>query len=411
MKKAFILLFAVIAFILIFHEPIMGNIPLNESTEASSSAGEISLSEDSENNKESSVILTPTATPAPSALPEPTPTPEVFDPYKTISTMSDEELVGQLFLARCPELKDAKEKADKYHLGGYVLFGNHTKNETKESLSEYIADIQRDLPIPMFIAVDEEGGSVTRLSRYSQYRSENFPSPRYLYNKGGMDLILATEKEKCALLKELGFNLNLAPVCDITTDKNAFMYSRSLGESPEITAEYIKETVLLYESENLGAALKHFPGYGNNRDTHTGIAVDNKTLDELITKDLVPFFSGIKNGAQAILVSHTFINSLDENLPATLSPEVIGFLRNEMNFDGVIITDDLYMQAITDLYGASESALMAIDAGCDLLCSTEFEIQYEAVLNALKEGRIKRRCLEESAARVLIWKHKLGLIN
>ena len=82
-----------------------------------------------------------------------------------------------------------------------------------------------------------------------------------------------------------------------------------------------------------------------------------------------------------------------------------------MNFDGVIITDDLYMQAITDLYGASESALMAIDAGCDLLCSTEFEIQYEAVLNALKEGRIKRRCLEESAARVLMWKHKLGLIN
>ena len=330
-----------------------------------------------------------------------------FDPYEIIDNLSDEELVGQLFLARCPELYNAKGKAEEYHLGGYILFGNHTKYETPESLKSYIEEINRNSEIPMFIAVDEEGGTVSRLGQYSQYRSSNFPSPRYLYNNGGIEKVLDTEKEKCALLKSLGFNLNLAPVCDITTDPNAFMYNRSLGESAETTREYVKSIINLYEKENLGAVLKHFPGYGNNRDTHVGIAIDKRSLDELITNDLIPFFGGISEGCDGILVSHTIITSIDESLPASLSPKVLNFLRNEMNFEGVIITDDLFMEAITDLYGAKESAILAIKAGTDLLCCTEFEIQYEAILDALKSGEISRERLEESAERILLWKYKL----
>ena len=238
-----------------------------------------------------------------------------------------------------------------------------------------------------------------------------FPSPRKLYSEGGISLILKTESEKCDLLKSLGINLNLAPVCDITNDQNAFMYSRSLGESPEITADYVKKLILLYKFKGMGTTLKHFPGYGNNKDTHTGIASDERSLNELITNDLIPFIKAINSGADSILVSHTFINALDETKPASLSPLVINFLRKEMKFEGVIVTDDLFMEAITDLYGAKESAVLAIEAGADLLISTEFEIQYEAVLNALKEGRIKRENLEKSVSRILCFKHKLNLLN
>ncbi|MBE6731405.1 MAG: beta-hexosaminidase [Ruminococcaceae bacterium] len=334
-----------------------------------------------------------------------------FDPYDIIKNMSDEELVGQLFLARAPELHFAPEKAAEYHLGGYILFSNHTQYESPETLKTHIDNIQKNAEIPLLIAVDEEGGSVTRISRYSRYRSANFPSMRNLFSEGGKELIIETEKEKCVLLKNLGFNVNLAPVCDITTNKNAFMYYRSLGQDAETTGEVISGIVSLYKKENFGAVLKHFPGYGNNTDTHLGVAEDDRSLNELILSDLIPFMRAMKNGADAVMVSHTFVNSLDETLPASLSPKVISFLRQEMNFEGVIITDDLAMEAVTDLYGAEESAVLAIEAGADLLCSTEFEIQYEAILNALKEGRIKRENLEKSAARVLIWKHKLGLIN
>ncbi len=376
-------------------------------------------------NQESVSIADSCITVAPSKLPLHTPAPpaentqkennaeatNTFDPYKIISTMSDEELVGQLFLARAPELSEAQDKASEYHLGGYILFGNHTQYETKASLKTHIDNIQSAANIPLLIAVDEEGGTVSRISRFSQYRESAFPSPRKLYSEGGISLILKTESEKCDLLKSLGINLNLAPVCDITNDQNAFMYSRSLGESPEITADYVKKLILLYKYKGMGTTLKHFPGYGNNKDTHTGIAADERSLNELITNDLIPFIKAINSGADSILVSHTFINALDETKPASLSPLVINFLRKEMKFEGVIVTDDLFMEAITDLYGAKESAVLAIEAGADLLISTEFEIQYEAVLNALKEGRIKRENLEKSAARVLIWKHKLGLIN
>ena len=380
------------------------------------------------NSDSASEILPPSeesVSSSPSIIPSVTPSPppeaiekectsvisKVFDPYEIISTMSDEELVGQLFLARAPELSFAPEKAAEFHLGGYILFGNHTQYETKASLKTHIDNIQSAANIPLLIAVDEEGGTVSRISRFSQYRESAFPSPRKLYSEGGISLILKTESAKCDLLKSLGINLNLAPVCDITNDQNAFMYSRSLGESPEITADYVKKLILLYKFKGMGTTLKHFPGYGNNKDTHTGIAADERSLNALITNDLIPFIKAINSGADSILVSHTFINALDETKPASLSHLVINFLRKEMKFEGVIVTDDLFMEAITDLYGAKESAVLAIEAGADLLISTEFEIQYEAVLNALKEGRIKRENLEKSAARVLIWKHKLGLIN
>ena len=345
------------------------------------------------------------------AIPETLP-PETLppDPIRLmLNDMSLEQRVGQLFLARCDDTY-ALEHLNTYHLGGFVLFGRDFSGQTPESFREKIAGYQAAADLPLLIAVDEEGGTVTRVSSNPAFRSAKFPSPRTLYERTGMEAVLVCEKEKCLLLSSVGINVNLAPVCDITTDRGSFMYQRSLGQSPEITGEYIRDTVLEMNSNRIGSCLKHFPGYGNNPDTHTGIAIDQRSLGQLEERDLIPFAAGISAGADAILVSHTIVECLDPETPASLSPAVHSYLRNTMGFEGVIVTDDLVMQAITDTYGAGEAAVMAVLAGNDLLCSTEYMVQYEAVLSAVLEGRIDIDTLNNAVRNVLEWKIELGLI-
>lgn len=324
--------------------------------------------------------------------------------------MTAEELVGQLFLARCPAENEVPD-LQNYHLGGYILFARDFQGETPESMAEKLESYQNASEIPLLIAVDEEGGTVCRVSRYSAFRSARFPAPRDAYEQGGMELVLEAEEEKARLLDSLGINVNMAPVCDIATDPEAFMYSRSLGQSPEITGQFAAETVRIMQQYRVGSVLKHFPGYGNNSDTHTGIAVDDRPLESLEETDLVPFQAGIQAGCGAILVSHTFVNCLDTEYPASLSPAVHDYLRQTMGFEGVIVTDDLAMQAITDLYGSGEAAVLAVLAGNDLLCATDYPVQYAAVLEAVQSGRISEVQLREAAGRVLRWKAHLGLLE
>lgn len=332
------------------------------------------------------------------------------DPIKEIiAGMSLQERVGQLFLARCDD-SVALADIETYHLGGFVLFGRDFEGQTPESLREKLSSYQAAARLPLLIAVDEEGGTVTRVSSNPTFRASRFPSPRSLYESGGMEAVLVCEKEKCLLLSSLAINVNLAPVCDITTDPGAFLYSRSLGQSPDITAEYIRDTVREMSANRIGSCLKHFPGYGNNADTHIGIATDSRSLAQLEFSDLIPFSAGIEAGADAILVSHTIVECLDPQVPASLSPGVHQYLRDEMGFEGVILTDDLIMQAITDRYGAGEAAVLAVLAGNDLLCSTDYRTQYDAVYAAVLEGRIDIDTLNTAVRNVLEWKMELGLI-
>lgn len=339
------------------------------------------------------------------------PTP-VYSPLgDMINNMTVEELVGQLFLVRYPGTAQALADTQAYHIGGYVLFGSDTAKQTPAGLKAEMDALQAAAKVPLIIAVDEEGGTVTRISGYSQYRNSRFPSPRQLYTEGSLEKVLETEAEKCQLLRSLGINTNLAPVCDITTDPHAFMYSRSIGLNPEDTATYIGSTVDLMASEGIGGVLKHFPGYGNNVDTHIGTATDYRSLDLLEQEDLLPFQAGIDAGCGAVMVSHTIITSIDPELPASLSPAVVDYLRNDMGFQGVIMTDDLAMQAITDVYGVEEAAVMAVNAGVDVLCCSEYHVQYQAVLQAVKDGRISIPQLMKAAMRVLQWKAAIGLIE
>lgn len=356
----------------------------------------------------------PTTAPEPTTIAtEPQETvPETLPPDEIevlMNEMTIEEKVGQLFLARCPE-ENAAADIVTYHLGGYILFGRDFEGETPESVALTLSSYQDAAHIPLLIAVDEEGGTVNRVSRYDAFRSEPFHSPRKLYASGGLDAVLEAETEKCELLRSLGISVNMAPVCDITTDSSAFMYRRSLGLSPEETGSVIASMVDIMNTHGIGSVLKHFPGYGNNTDTHTAMATDSRSLEELENADLIPFTAGMEAGCGAVLVSHTIIEALDAEMPASLSPAVHQYLREKMKFDGVIVTDDLVMAAITDAYGAGEAAVLAVLAGNNLLCSSEYQVQHDAVLAAVSDGRIPMDLLNSAVRRVLLWKQQLGLI-
>lgn len=334
--------------------------------------------------------------------------PSVFaDPIlEQVQQMSLEELVGQLFLVSCPDF-GAVQEIRRCHLGGVVLFSRDFEKQTPLTVRDRIDELQASSPIPLLIAVDEEGGAVTRVSAEPAFRPEPFPSPRSLYEAGGTKLVLQTEEEKSRLLRSVGINVNLSPVADLCSDPAAFMYSRSLGLEPAETADLVCQMVEVMHAQGIGSVVKHFPGYGNSTDTHTAMADDYRTLEELERRDLIPFRAAAEIGCDAIMVSHVVIHALDETMPATLSPAVHQYLRYDMGFDGVIMTDNLTMQAVTERYGCAEAAVLAVLAGSDLLCTEDYSMQYDAVLEAAREGRIPLQQLQQSAVRILRWKDRL----
>lgn len=336
-------------------------------------------------------------------------TPEEEKAVSTLAAMTLEEKVGQMFLARCPET-DAAEQASQYALGGYILFGRDFQDKTREQAAADIAALQAAAKTPLLIAVDEEGGTVNRVSRYKAFRSVPFKSPRALYDEGGFDLIQTDTADKCRLLSSLGINVNMAPVADVTLDTSAFMYQRSFGRSAELTAQYVRNVVSVMEAEGMGSVLKHFPGYGDVGDSHTAMTFDDRPLETFENADLQPFREGIACGADAVLVCHNVMQAMDAENPASLSPAVHTLLREELGFDGVIVTDDLYMDAIRQFTSAPEAAVLAVEAGNDLICCTEFEQQVPAVVEAVRSGRISESRIDDSVLRILLWKIDLGIL-
>ena len=225
-----------------------------------------------------------------------------------------------------------------------------------------------------------------------------------------MDKVLEDAEEKSDFLKKLGINVNLAPVCDISNNSDNFIYDRSIGLDPQKTAEYVVRVQNEMKKHGMGSIIKHFPGYGDNADTHTGESIDTRDLDYLSRNDLVPFAAAIENGCDAILVSHNIIDAIDKDNIATLSPAVHEFLRNEMDFKGVIVTDDMAMGAVENI-DSGDAAVKAVLAGNDLIITSDLKTQYEAVLQALKSGEIGDNRLDESVCRVLLWKLKMGIIE
>lgn len=326
-----------------------------------------------------------------------------------IASMSIEEKVGQLFFARVPDIQQI-EDIKEYDLGGYVLFGRDVQGLTERQLKDKILSYQQASKIPLLIGSDEEGGWVSRLSTNSQLVEEPFASPQTLYADGGIPAIVDDTKQKAEILRGYGINAGLFPVADVATDPEAFIYDRTLGQDAAITADYVTQVVQALKEEKVGSTLKHFPGYGNNKDSHVEIVTDTRPLEELRQVDFVPFAAGINAGADSILVSHNIVTSIDANEPASISPAVHQILRDELHFNGVIMTDDMDMAGLADFITQEEAGLKALQAGNDLVMSSSYDIQIPYVIAAVENGDYPESQLDASVKRVLQWKKDLGLL-
>lgn len=325
---------------------------------------------------------------------------------RKLKEMTLDEKIAQLLLVRYPD-KDAVQILKKYQFGGYVFFEKDFKDKIPEEVQGMMAELQDVSKIPILTAVDEEGGKVVRISSNPKLRSEKFKSSQELYKEGGFDLIKKDTVEKSNLLHRLGINLNLAPVVDVSTNSSDYMYSRSIGENTETTSTYAKTVIEASKDLGVSYVLKHFPGYGNNADTHYDSSVDNRSYEDLLNNDLPPFKSGIESGAEAVLVSHNTVNSIDKSNPASLSPGVHNLLRGEMGFTGIIITDDLAMGAVSSIPDATQKALLA---GNDIIITTDYEESFNSIKDAVEKGTIDENLINKLAFRNIAWKYYKGLM-
>lgn len=398
-------------------------------------SGETTKNSTTEPTKESTPQPTKEPTPQPTEETTPQPTKEIVTDSVVISGMAKdilkhmtiEEKVGQLFMVDFESLDktkgsyyefreitdEMKESLQKYHVGGIVFFGRNIEN--REQTKTLIEEVQKESKYPLFIGVDEEGGDVARIANNENMKTTKFPTmeevgsmndSEYAYNMGA-----TIGKE----VKELGFNLDFAPVADVrTNENNKEIGSRSFGDSAKLVSKMVKEVVNGLQDQNVSATLKHFPGHGSaGEDTHEGSVNIDNDLNRLRQVDFVPFKAGIKAGVDFIMVSHVSISRVTENIvPATLSSLVMKtMLRDELGFHGIILTDAMDMKAITETYTSQEAAIGAIEAGADIVVIPDnFEEAYHAVLSAVEEGTLEEERIDESVERILETKIKRGLI-
>lgn len=335
----------------------------------------------------------------------------IFDKFNILTSnklksMTLDEKIGQLLLVRYPK-SNAKEALKKYKFGGYVFYEDDFKDKTTKEVQDMMQGLQDVANIPILTAVDEEGGNIVRVSSNPNLVPEKFLSSKELYQKGGFDLIKEDTINKSNILANLGINLNLAPVVDISQDPDDYMYDRSLGENTALTSEYAKTVIEASKGSGVSYVLKHFPGYGNNDDTHQGKVLDNRPFQDIEKNDLPPFEAGISSKAEAILVSHNTVVDIDNANPASLSPSVHNLLRNDLDFTGVIMTDDLAMQATASIDNAVVKALLA---GNDIVMITDYEKSINEIKKALEDGTISEELIDNANYRIISWKYYKGLM-
>lgn len=322
-----------------------------------------------------------------------------------LGEMTTEEKVAQMFFA--VGTADS-ERAAELGLGGVLLGPQNLEGLTAAEVQTVVSSFQSASEIPMLIGANEEGGAVNTVSQYPQLRAVPFLSPSELMTTGGMNLVESDTRNKCEFLRELGVNVNFAPVCDVATADTAYMYGRALGRDADATARYGEAVVKVMNDEGVIGALKHFPGTGN---LTAPTAVDDRPMEDFETGDFLPFRQGIKAGAKMVMMSHSIVSAMDPDMPASLSREVHQLLRRSFGFDGVVITDDLSAEGLEAYGDASALAVAAVQAGSDMLLTPDFETQIPAVVQAVKNGEIAKERIDESVLRILKLKISFSILT
>ena len=336
---------------------------------------------------------------------------ELFSDYytkaqKLLDTLNINEKIGQILLVRHPDTLDVTFQKD-YQFGGILFFARDFKDKTKEEVIKMIQDLQKVSNIPILTAIDEEGGIVSRLSSNKNLVSVPFKSPQDLYKENGYQAIYDDVINKSNILTNLGLNLNLAPVVDVSTNKDDYIYKRTLGMDTEHTSIYAKTVIEASKMTKVSYTLKHFPGYGSNKDTHITSSIDDKTYEDILKYDLPPFIAGIASGAEAVMVSHNIISSIDNINPSSLSLPVHNILLQDLNFKGIIITDDISMNALKDI---DDIEIKAIKAGNDLLITSDYEKSFNNIKKALENNTISEEEINSKVLKILAWKYYKKLI-
>ncbi len=330
-----------------------------------------------------------------------------------VKKMTLRQKIGQMYLAPAVDQQTAIKAEQEYQLGGWLLFGSDFAGESKDGFVAKLKAEQAASKLPLLIATDQEGGSVSRLDANPAIGGSSHPSPQDLLKAGGEKQLVKQTGATAKQLRQLGINWNLAPVADVTSDQQSFIYDRTLGLPAKQAAPLVAKEVKAIQGQRVAASLKHFPGYGSAPDTHTGTGTSNQSLATYQQQEWLPFKAGIKAGADSVLVAHVVMTAVDPNLPASLSPKVHRLLRRDLHFRGVIVTDDLSMGAITKFAQQSKQPVdvLAVKAGNDMLIASDYATGIDQVVAAVKQGEIKESQINQSVLRILKLKRKLGLLK
>lgn len=335
-----------------------------------------------------------------------------------LSDMTLEEKIAQMFMITPEALTGYSQvtaagdvtyqSLKKYPVGGIIYFSSNIiepvqLQEMTKKVQTYAMEISG---LPLFLGIDEEGGTVARIGKNETFQVEQFPDMWEIGESGDLEYAYYVGETIGSYLQDNGLNVDFAPDADVLTNPdNKVIGKRAFSDDALLTAEMSVQVMQGLEAENVYACMKHFPGHGGTAgDTHQGYAYTERTLDELRQEELIPFQYGIEQGISFIMVSHIALpNVTSDYIPASLSQDIVtDLLRNEMGYEGLVITDAMNMGAITSAYNSREAAVTAILAGVDIVLMPEdFQAAYQGVLDAVYEGVIQEKRIDESVQRIL----------
>ncbi|WGX75411.1 beta-N-acetylhexosaminidase [Paraclostridium bifermentans] len=329
-----------------------------------------------------------------------------------INEMTLDEKIGQMVLSgfNGTDFNDELNTLiNDLKVGGVILFSRNI--EDSKQLKKLTSDIvSKNKNMPLFISIDEEGGRVNRLAK----NIKKFESAKSIGDKGDVKYAYENGKEIGKTLKEHKINMNFAPVLDIySNSKNTVIGDRSFGDNEKIVETMGIATMKGLSDKNVIPVIKHFPGHGDTEvDSHIGLPIVEKNINQLYEFEFVPFIKAIKSGADAVMVSHILMKQIDDKNPATLSHNLItGILRNDMKFSNVIITDDMFMKAITNRLSVEEASVKSIKAGSDIILIGSDVNKAKSVIEKIKlaveRNEISEKRINESVYRILKLKEKL----
>ena len=341
------------------------------------------------------------------------------DPIRALlDAMTTEEKVGQLFIIQ-PESIGITTEAEKvtpqllqqYPVGGFLITGDNISGD--QQIRQLISALQTSSKLPALIATDEEGGTVARFANKKFLNLPRYKNAASVAADGDPEAALEMGRTIGAYLKSYGVNMDLAPVADVNTNpKNPIIGKRAFASDGQTVRDMAAAMAAGLQEQGIIPTYKHFPGHGDtSQDSHTALAVSYQTPEQLRACEWLPYQS--LSPSTCVMVAHVALPNVTGNLtPATLSPEIIqDFLRQELGFTGVVITDGMEMRAIVKHYSDGEAAILAILAGCDMILQPkDFSEAYGAVLAAVAEGKISRQRLDESVYRILTLKQAYGLL-